>query len=107
DAVGFAEVARRAEAGESTAVEVVEEGGEVLGQLLAGLVNAVDPESVIVGGGVAAPAGRYWAAAERHFHRHLLPAVAGVPLLPARLGNDAVVVGAAELARPSLQGPPP
>jgi glucokinase len=107
DAVGFAEVARRAEAGDGAAAEVVEEGGGVLGQLLAGLVNAVDPEVVVAGGGVADPAGRYWAATERHFHRHLLPAVAGVPLLPARLGNDAVVVGAAELARPSLPGPPP
>ena len=107
DAVSFAEVARRAEAGEAAAVEVVEEGGGVLGQLLAGLVNAIDPEAVVVGGGVAAPAGRYWAAAERHFHRHLLPAVAQVPLLPAGLGRDAVVVGAAELARRGLQGPPP
>jgi glucokinase len=107
DAVSFAEVARRAEAGDRPAIEVVEEGGEVLGQLLAGLVNAVDPESVVVGGGVAAPTGRYWAAAERHFHQHLLPAVVGVALLPARLGRDAVVVGAAELARRGLLGPPP
>ena len=107
EAVGFAEVARRAEAGDGPAVTVVEEGGGVLGQLLAGLVNAVDPESVVVGGGVATPAGRYWAAAERHFRRHLLPAVAGVPLLPARLGNDAVVVGAAQLARRGLPEPPP
>lgn len=107
DAVGFTEVARRAEAGDGPAAEVVEEGGGVLGQLLAGLVNAVDPEVVVAGGGVAASPGRYWATAERHFHRHLLPAVAGVPLLPARLGNDAVVVGAAELARRSLPGPPP
>ena len=106
DAVSFAEVARRAQAGDGTAVEVVEEGGGVLGQLLAGLVNAVDPESVVVGGGVAAPAGRYWAAAGRHFRRHLLPAVAQVPLLPAGLGRDAVVVGAAELARRDLPGPP-
>src|SRR6266511_2537042 len=72
---GLAEVARRAETGDGPAVEVVEEGGGVLGQLLAGLVNAVDPESVVVGGGVAVPAGRYWAAAERHFRRHLRPAV--------------------------------
>ena len=106
DAVGFAEVARRAEAGDGPAVEVVEEGGGVLGQLLAGLVNTVDPEAVIVGGGVVAPAGRYWAAAQRQFRRHLLPAVAGVPLLPARLGSDAVVVGAAELARRDLPEPP-
>jgi glucokinase len=103
DAVGFAEVARRAEAGDEPAVEVVEEGGGVLGELLAGLVNAVDPELVVVGGGVAVPDGRYWAAAQRQFQRHLLPAVAGVFLLPARLGGDAVVVGAAELAR---HGPP-
>jgi glucokinase len=107
DAVGFAEVARRAEAGDGSAIEVVEEGGGVLGELLAGLVNALDPESVVVGGGVAAPTGRYWAAAERHFRRHLLPAVAGVPLLPALLGRDAVVVGAAELARRGLPAPPP
>jgi glucokinase len=107
NAVGFAEVARRAEAGDGPAVTVVEEGGGVLGQLLAGLVNAVDPESVVVGGGVAVPAGRYWAAAERHFRRHLLPAVAGVRLVPARLGNDAVVVGAAQLARRGLPEPPP
>ena len=107
DAVGFGEVARRAEAGDGPAVTVVEEGGGVLGQLLAGLVNAVDPESVVVGGGVAVPAGRYWAAAERHFRRHLLPAVAGVRLVPARLGNDAVVVGAAQLARRGLPEPPP
>ena len=106
DAADFAEVARRAEAGDGPAVEVVEEGGGVLGQLLAGLVNAIDPEAVIVGGGVVAPAGRYWAAAQRHFRRHLLPAVAGVPLLPARLGGDAVVVGAAELARRGLPQPP-
>ena len=107
DAVDFAEVARRAEAGDGPAVEVVSEGGGVLGQLLAGLVNAVDPEAVVVGGGVAAPAGRYWTAAQRQFRRHLLPAVARVPLLPAGLGRDAVVVGAAELARRGLPGPPP
>jgi glucokinase len=107
DAVGFTEVARRAEAGDGPATEVVEEGGGVLGQLLAGLVNAVDPESVVVGGGVAVPSGRYWAAAQREFHRHLLPAVAGVPMVPAGLGSDAVVVGAAELARRGLPEPPP
>ena len=106
DAVGFPEVARRAEAGDGAAVEVVEEGGGVLGQLLAGLVNAVDPEAVIVGGGVAAAAGRYWAAAQRQFGHHLLPAVAGVPMLAARLGSDAVVVGAAELARRDPPEPP-
>jgi len=43
DAVSFAEVARRAEAGDALAAEVVDEGGRVLGQLLAGLTNAIDP----------------------------------------------------------------
>jgi len=43
DAVSFAEVARRAETGDALAAEVVDEGGRVLGQLLAGLTNAIDP----------------------------------------------------------------
>jgi len=99
EGVTFADVARRADGDDRLAAEVVDEGGRVLGQLLAGLANAIDPESVVVGGGVAQPAGRYWSAAERHYREHLLPAAREVPLLPALLGKDAVLVGAAELAR--------
>jgi glucokinase len=95
----FAAVAELAEAGHRPAAEVVDEGGRVLGELLAGLVNAVDPEVVVLGGGAARPGGRYWSQAQRHYRRHLLPAVGDVPLLAAELGRDAVVVGAAELAR--------
>jgi glucokinase len=102
DAVSFAEVARRAEARDGLAAEVVDEGGRVLGQLLAGLTNAIDPETVVVGGGAAQPGGRYWSAAERHYRQHLLPAVGDVPLRPGRLGRDAVLIGAAELARRSI-----
>jgi glucokinase len=105
DAVSFTEVARRAEAGGGLAADVVDEGGGVLGQLLAGLTNAIDPELVVVGGGVAQPGGRYWSAAERHYRQHLLPAVGDVPLRPARLGKDAVLVGGAELARRSISVP--
>jgi glucokinase len=101
DALTFAEIARRAEAGDGLAAEVVDEGGRVLGQLLAGLTNAIDPEAVVVGGGAAQPGGRYWSAAQRHYRQHLLPAVGDVPLSSARLGKDAVLVGAAELARRS------
>ena len=107
DAVTFAEVARRAEAGQAPAAEVVDEGGRVLGQLLAGLTNAFDPEAVVLGGGAARPAGRYWSEAERHYRRQLLPAVRDVPLLAARLGRDAVLVGAAELARRGRPEPRP
>jgi glucokinase len=107
DAMTFAAVARRAEAGDGLAAEVVDEGGGVLGQLLAGLTNAIDPELVVVGGGAAQPAGRYWSAAERHFRQHLLPAVEDVPMLPARLGRDAVLIGAADLARRSASAPQP
>ncbi|HEV8649154.1 MAG TPA: ROK family protein [Actinomycetes bacterium] len=106
-ALAFVDVAARAERGDALAAEVIDEGGGVLGLVLAGLVNALDVESVVAGGGVAQPGGRYWAAAERRYHRHLLPAVAGVPLLPARLGRDAVLVGAAELARRATTEPAP
>ena len=98
-------VSCQASPGDPLAAEVVDEGGGVLGQLVAGLTNAIDPESVVVGGGAAQPGGRYWSAAERHYRQHLLPAVEGVPLRPARLGKDAVLVGAAELARRSTSVP--
>jgi glucokinase len=48
---------------------------------------------------VAAIGPDYLDAVRAAYEAHLLPGVAGVPLVPARLGARAVVVGAAALAR--------
>ncbi|MFC0097926.1 ROK family protein [Micromonospora marina] len=89
------EVARRAAAGDATARQVVERAGTALGASLAGLVALLDPEAVVVAGGAA---GTLLPAATTAYRAELPGGWAHVPLLPAALGADAVVVGAARLA---------
>jgi glucokinase len=69
-----------------------------LGAALAMLVNALDPDVVVMGGGLGLDA-RYRemvvAAARPLIYA---PATAALPMVPARLGFDAGVIGAAALA---------
>ncbi|MFD3656441.1 ROK family protein [Streptomyces sp. NPDC058620] len=45
-----AELERRARAGDARAVEAVAEAGRMLGRVLSGAVNLIDPEAVVLGG---------------------------------------------------------
>lgn len=93
-------VAEAAMQGDPTAMSIFAQVGQRLGEGIAGLVNILDPEAIVVGGGVAevgdlllTPARRaFLASVEAPDHRP------EVPLLPAALGNDAGAVGAAALA---------
>lgn len=94
------DVAEAAKQGDSLATSIFAQVGQRLGEGIAGLVNILDPEAVVVGGGVAevgdalmAPArSAYMASVEAPDHRP------EVPLLQAALGNDAGAIGAAALA---------
>ncbi|MFG3706169.1 ROK family protein [Micromonospora sp. NPDC047670] len=88
-------VAGRAAAGDPTARHVVDRAGAALGAALAGLVTLLDPQAVLVAGGAA---DALLPAASAAYADELPAAWADVPLLPAALGADAVVVGAARLA---------
>ncbi|PZG02454.1 ROK family protein [Micromonospora deserti] len=91
-------VADRAAAGDPTAQQVLGRAGSALGAALAGLVALLDPQAVLVAGGAA---GALLPAATAAYAAELPAGWAGVPLLPAALGPDAVVVGAARLAMDS------
>ena len=104
--VDFRVIARRAAAGEPAAREVLEHVGTVLGRTLGGLVNVLDPEAVILGGGVMQAGAPLWAPLQAALRAEVLPSVAGVPLRPAALGVDAGVSGAAALAYDLLAPPP-
>jgi glucokinase len=89
-----------AHAGDTTAVEIVEMAGRWLGVGIATLVNAIDPEIVVLGGG-AMEAGELLLGPARetmatrvmgHRHRELPPVVRSA------LADDAGFVGAALLA---------
>ncbi|MEE1794599.1 ROK family protein [Streptomyces sp. BE308] len=47
---GVVELERRAQAGDARAVAAVAEAGRMLGQVLSGAVNLVDPDAVVLGG---------------------------------------------------------
>ncbi|MET8832536.1 ROK family protein [Micromonospora sp. NPDC004540] len=91
-------VADRAAAGDGVARRVVDRAGAVLGAALAGLVALLDPDAVLVAGGAA---DTLLPAASAAYAADLPAGWADVPLLPAALGADAVLVGAARLAMDS------
>jgi glucokinase len=79
---------------------VVANGARRLGLALAALVNALDPGAVIIGGGLGLHGGyreRVVAALRAEVYD---PEARQLPVLPAALGADAGVVGAALVAAP-------
>jgi glucokinase len=92
------EVVAAAKEGDAAAVGILDEVGTRLGEGIAGLVNVLDPEIVIVGGGAAAGAGDLLLGPAR---RSFEAAVEGagyrptVPIVPAELGADSAAIGAA------------
>lgn len=72
--------------------------GAVLGRALAGLLAVLDPDAVVVGGGVAQRGAPFLDAVAAAFRAEALPPLRATPILAARLGTDAPLVGAALLA---------
>jgi predicted NBD/HSP70 family sugar kinase len=100
-------VLREAEANVPTALAALDTIGRWLGVGLAGLVNVLNPQLIVLGGlfGRIHP---YIAATVRaELDRRALPAASQlVQIVPAMLGDDAPLIGAAELAfEPFLADP--
>lgn len=91
------EVAARASAGESAAADALATGGRAFGGALAALANVIDPQAVIVGGGVAGAGPAFWLPMEEALRAGLMPATASLSLRRTALGGDAAVMGAAAL----------
>ncbi|RSN51698.1 ROK family protein [Actinomadura sp. WAC 06369] len=73
--------------------------GALLGRALAGLLAVLDPDAVVVGGGVAQVGAPFLDAVTAAFRAEALPPLRATPILPAALGTDAPLTGAALLAR--------
>lgn len=90
------DVFRGAANGDAVAAEVVRSAGEALGVSAGFLVNVLDPELVIVGGGVGLAGGLYWDAFTQATREHIWSETSrDVPIVPAKLGLHAGVIGAA------------
>ncbi|MEP6973159.1 MAG: ROK family protein [Actinomycetota bacterium] len=92
-------VTQAARAGDMVAISILTDVGRWLGTGIAGLVNILDPEIVVLAGGVA-EAGDLLLQPARAGFRAAVEAVdhrPEVPLVLAKLGSDTGVVGAAAL----------
>jgi glucokinase len=99
------DVLAAAEQGEPGAALVVRDAAEALGGAVGWLVNVLDPEAVVVGGGLGLAGGLYWAALLDSARRHVwAEAARGLPVVRAELGADAGLIGAAAHARDRALG---
>lgn len=88
-----------AAAGDPPAIEIVEMAGQALGSSLGLVINVLDPEAVIVGGGLGLAGGLYWDSFVRATRQHIWAEnTRPLPILPAALGPDAGLIGAAAVA---------
>lgn len=91
------EVGERALAGEPVAVGIVEQAARWLGLALGNAANLLDPEIIVLGGGVPELGEVFLRPAREGYRATAMPAAADTPVVAAALGYDAGVVGAAAL----------
>jgi glucokinase len=94
-------ITQAAQMGDPVAVEAFANVGTWLGRGLADLTAIVDPDAFVIGGGVSEAGDLLLASARRTLSEKVFGGTnRPLPqLLVARLGNDAGIVGAADLAR--------
>ena len=102
DAVTGERVTELAHAGDPEARAAVETIGRALGTGISGLVNAFDPEVVVIGGGVIALGELLLAPARAEAAARLGGPVHGTPIVAARFTEEAGLIGAAVLAREAV-----
>ncbi len=81
----------------AAAIKAIGAGAGAAGQAIGGLVNILDPETVVVSGGLADAGDFWWKPMERALRKELMAPLADIPVLRAALGNTAAIVGAAKL----------
>ena len=89
----------RAEQGDPLALEFWQNYGRTLAAGLASIAYILTPEAIVFGGGISASAPYFLPALQEELYRRvLLSSPETLPVLPAQLGNQAGMVGAAKLA---------
>ena len=81
----------------AAALRAIDLGAAAAGQAVGGLINILDPETVVISGGLADAGGPWWEPMEAALRQELLAPLAEVPVARATLGNTAAIVGAAKL----------
>lgn len=89
-------------AGDTLALEILEQVYDHLGEFLGSVCCVVDPEVVVLGGGVSKAGPVLLEGAKRYFDQYVFHAARDVRFSLAALGNDAGAYGAFKLALDSF-----
>lgn len=102
-AVSGREVLEAARCSDARAMEVVQSAGAAVGAVIGSTVNLLDPELVVLGGGLGLAEGLYRDALESAMRRHIWwPGHRELPLVSAALGADCAIIGAALCSTPPV-----
>lgn len=101
-------LAKAIEEGDALIEEVVRDAAQKIGLVIAGLVNVLSPDVVVLGGGLVEAMPRlFQSEVKREVRQRALPgAAAAAKVLVAELGDDAVMMGAARVISETLDGRP-
>ncbi len=86
-----------AKAGDEFAQGVVEEFGRILGTTMAKVCVTVDPEVIVIGGGVSKAGSIVTEVTEKYFQKVAFHACRGTKFALATLGNDAAIYGGCKM----------
>jgi glucokinase len=98
-AITTRELIQLARQGNSTAKKLIAQAGETLGLGLANLVSILNPEMIVIGGGVAAAGNLLLSPAKKTMRQWAQPLAAKqVRIVRSRLGERAALLGMARMA---------
>lgn len=92
------EVFARAAEGQTLAANVITDCAFAIGRAIGDLLNILDPQVVVVTGGVSETGEIWWGPLRRGVAASAMSLLATTPVEPARLGPDAPLIGAAHHA---------
>lgn len=84
-------------AGDVLGVRIMEKVGEILGAAIGTISCVVDPEVVVIGGGVSKAGQPLIDVIQKHYKNHSFRPSKNTPIVLATLGNDAGIYGAARM----------
>lgn len=95
-----ADLFKKAEAGDQEAIDLFRETGEYLAIGVGNLINIIDPDLVIIGGGVARAGDLIMKPCIQEVSKYVLASIKPEDVVvPAKLGVNAAAIGVAEIAR--------
>lgn len=96
----------RARSGDEIALQVVADSARATARAVAGLATVIDPDSVVVGGGVLGGGDLWWSTFVATVRAETVEILHDLPLCTAELGGNAPLIGATRAIFTALESEP-